>query len=142
MLSDSARAGWRASAACIAAGLTVWTVATLLITALAWRMYGPARPLYPVADYFVYPAAIAFIPCIAIGIPSTGVALWLRSRRSMRRAVAGGLAVTAIGFAIFAIAFGAGTAAVTGVAPMLLILTAELWLAFRLRARAPRRSTA
>jgi hypothetical protein len=56
-----------------------------------------------------YSAARVFIPCIAIGIPSTASAVWLPSRRSAPQAVTGGLAVAAIGFAIFAIAFGAGT---------------------------------
>ncbi len=121
---------WRMSAACLVAGLSVWVVATLLITAVAWRSIGP---YHPVIAYFIYSAARVFIPCIAIGIPATASALWLRSRRSGRQAVAGGLAVAAIGFATLAVAFGAGTAAVSGMAPMLLILAAELWLAFKLR---------
>jgi len=37
-----------------AAGLTVWVLATLLITAVAWRSYGP---FHPVIAYFIYAAA-------------------------------------------------------------------------------------
>jgi hypothetical protein len=131
-------AGWRATAACIAAGLAVWVGATLL-RALDWRSFGPG---HLVIGYLVYAADWTFIPCIGIGLPSTAIALWLRSRSSARRAVTGGLAVGAIGFTVFAISFGAGTAAVSGIAPILLILAAELWLAFKLRARWSRPSTA
>ena len=129
----------RPSAACIVAGLAVWVVATLLITALTWRSFGP---YHPVIAYFIYSAVSAFIPCIGIGIPSTAIALWLRSRRPARQAVTGALVAAAIGFAIFVMAFGAGTAAVRGIAPMLLILAAELWLAFKLRTRRTRPTTA
>ncbi len=124
-------AGWRATAAATTAGLAVWVTATLL-RALAGRSFGPD---HLVAGYLAYAADWTFIPCIGIGVPSAAIALWLSSRGSARRAVIGGFAVGAIGFGAFAIAVGAGTAAVSGIAPTLLILAAELWLAFKLRAR-------
>jgi len=129
----------RASGACVGAGLTVWVAATLLITALRWRSVGP---YHLVIAHFIYAAVEALIPCIGIGMPSTAIALWLRSLRPARRAVIGGLAVGAIGFAIFVIAFGAGAAAASGIPPVLLILAAELWLAFNLRAPRTKPSTA
>jgi hypothetical protein len=130
MVSDGPRPGWRPSVACVAAGLAVWVAATLLIATLFRHDFGS---FHQVVAYLVYSAASTFVPCICIGIPSTAVALWLRIRRPPGLAIGGGLAVAAVGFAILVIAFGAGTAAVTGIAPMLLILAAEFWLAFRLR---------
>ena len=44
-----------------------------------------------------------------------------------------------IGFAIIAIALKAGSAALSGIPPTLLIVAAEFWLAFKLRARMQRR---
>ena len=129
----------RPSAACIVAGLAVWVLATLLITALTWRSFGPNRP---VVAYLIYSAASAFIPCIGIGVPSTAIALWLRSRHPARQALTGALVTATIGFAIFVMALGAGTGAISGIAPMLLILAAELWLAFKLRTRRTRPNAA
>jgi len=120
----------------LAAGLTVWVLATLLITAVAWRSFGP---FHPVIAYFIYSGARAFTPCIIVGIPATAVALWLRLGRSTVQAVASGLAVAAIGFAIVAVALRAGAAALSGILPTLLIVAAEFWLAFKFRTRMQRR---
>jgi len=123
----------------LAAGLTVWVVATLVITPFAWRAFGPPPPLMA---YYIYSAARTFAPCIILGMPATAVALWLRPRRSTLHAIASGLAVAAIGFAIMAIALRAGLAAVSGIAPTLVIVAAEFFLAFRLRARMQQRGSA
>jgi FtsH-binding integral membrane protein len=67
------------------------------------------------------------------------VALWWSPRRPAFQAVACGLAVAATGFTTIAIALNAGTAAVSGILPTLLVVAAEFWLAFKLRARIQRR---
>jgi hypothetical protein len=111
-------------------------VATLLITALTWRSFGP---FHAVIAYFIYSAARAFTPCVILGMPATAVALWRGPRRLAFQAVASGLAVAATGFAIIAMALNAGAAAVSGILPTLLIFAAEFWLAFKLRSRMRRR---
>jgi len=47
-------------------------LATLLITAMAWRSFGP---FHPVVGYFIYSAVWAFTHCIILGMPATAVAL-------------------------------------------------------------------
>ena len=119
----------RMAAAGAVAIIATWALASALMAVHASSTFG-LRSL-GAAEILRSVTGCAAV-CVAIGGPSTGTALWLRQRVSIRRAVLGGGAVGAIGFVIvFLLIARTGSAAVTAILPVLLVLIVEFSLAFR-----------
>lgn len=110
-----------------------WLLSTLLLAEMARHDLGGS--LIP---SLVRSAAVCSVACLAIGGPATAVALVLRQRHRLGIAVAGGLAVGCLAFVIVFVAANAGVAAISGLAPVALILAVEFSAAFVLLRRTRR----
>ena len=116
---------------------SVWLVATALLAWFAQRGFGG-----PLGATLAHSAARSLVVCVCVAGPASAVALALRGRFGASIAVAGGLGVAFLAFLVAFVLFGPVSAALTAVAPVVLVVAVQLALAFAVRARMLRHRTA
>ncbi len=109
---------------------SVWKSATALLTILALNDFGRSST----GGVLAHSAAVTAVVCIAIGGPSTAVALFLRHRSTAARSAVGGLAAAALAFVLVFVVIGhAGLTALPAIAQVLAVIATEFAVAFFLR---------
>lgn len=129
---DMVTASWPARAARAAPAWSVsvggtWILSTLLLAELARHDLAGS-----LTRSLIHSAAVCAVACLAIGGPSTAIALIVRQTRSLRAAVTAGLAAACAAFIIIFAGLNDGLTAVSGIAPVALILAVEFAAAFAL----------
>lgn len=95
---------------------------------------------HPISGFIRQAAVFSAWLCIVACGPPTGLALWLRQRRSRTVSVLGGLAGAVLTFAL--VYLPSGSVSVSSVPAMVVILAVEFALALTLRSVSVRRSAA